>query len=157
MRKSLEDIFRFCSLLPQSLTKCQSAICGWFSKKSLGNVLNNSRVDTLTPAIISGQLFVSLYFISATGFLHFISATVFCILSALAHYLQVFCIVRMMLELEYLPGQAFWIQRSKKGSCSDAFFMDLLIAVIWYFLEKNISRICIPCIYVSPVFSQSMN
>ena len=51
-RKSLVDIFtfRFCSLLPQSLTKCQSAICGWFSKKSLGNVLNNSRVDTLTPA-----------------------------------------------------------------------------------------------------------
>ena len=129
MRKILVDIFRFCSLLPQSLTKCQSAICGWFSKKSLGNVLNNSCVDILTPADNIRSTFCGVCILSAPQ--------VFCILSALAHYLQVFCIVRMMLELEYLPGQAFWIKRSKKGSCSDAFFMDLLIAVIWYFLEKK--------------------
>ena len=153
MRKSLVDIFRFCSLLPQSLTKCQSAICGWFSKKSLGNVLNNSRVDILTPADNIRSTFCGVCILSAPQVFCILSAPqVFCILSALAHYLQVFCIVRMMLELDYLPGQAFWIQRSKKGSCSDAVFMDLVIAVIWYFIETNISH----C-NVSPVFSQSMN
>ena len=72
--KPCRRFFIFCSLLPQSLTKSQSTICGWFSKKSLGNVLNNSRVDTLTPAIISGQLFAAFVFYQRHSFLYFISA-----------------------------------------------------------------------------------
>ena len=77
-RKSLVDIFtfRFCSLLPQSLTKSRSAIYGWFSKKSLGNVLNNSRVDILTPADNIRSTFCSVCILSAPQ--------VFCILSALS-------------------------------------------------------------------------